>query len=78
MKIFWSQLVKKIEGKELCRYSDVMITRLGYDSRLISLYEGLLFLAMTGPRADGHYFISELYTRGVRCFVVERLSLIHI
>ncbi len=72
MKILWSQLVKKSEGKELCRHSDAMITRLGYDSRLISLCEGLLFLAMTGSRADGHYFISELYTRGVRCFVVER------
>ena len=72
MKILWSQLVKESQGKELCRHSDVMITRLGYDSRLISFYEGLLFVAMTGPRADGHYFISELYTRGVRCFVVER------
>ena len=72
MKILWSQLVKKSEGKELCRHSDVMITRLGYDSRLISIYKGLLFVAMAGPRADGHYFISELYTRGVRCFLVER------
>ena len=72
MKILWSQLVKKIEGKELCKHSDVMITRLGYDSRLISLFEGLLFVAMIGPRVDGHCFISELYNRGVRCFVVEK------
>ena len=27
-----------------------MITRLGYDSRLISIYKGLLFVAMSGPK----------------------------
>ncbi len=72
MKITWSQLVKKSEGKELCKYSDVLITRLGYDSRLISLCEGLLFVALKSSRADGHDFIPELYARGVYCFVVER------
>ena len=90
MKIAWSQLVKEVEGTELCHHSEVMITRLGYDSRLISLWEGLLFVALKSARADGHDFIPELYARGVRCFVVERpievkaypeaniLSLIHI
>jgi alanine racemase len=72
MKIAWSQLVKEVEGTELCHHSEVMITRLGYDSRLISLWEGLLFVALKSARADGHDFIPELYARGVRCFVVER------
>ena len=72
MKMAWSQLIKEVEGTELCYHSEVVITRLGYDSRLISLWEGLLFIALKSARTDGHDFIPELYARGVRCFVVER------
>ena len=69
----WSQLIKEVEGTELCYHSEVVITRLGYDSRLISLWEGLLFIALKSARTDGHDFIPELYARGVRCFVVGPL-----
>ncbi|MDM8700748.1 Mur ligase family protein, partial [Klebsiella pneumoniae] len=28
--------------------------------------------ALAGPRRDGHQFITEVYDRGVRCFVVKK------
>ncbi len=43
------------------------------DSRSLSFPEATLFFAIHTQRNDGHKYISDLYTRGVRNFVVETL-----
>lgn len=43
------------------------------DSRSLCFPEQTLFFALRTKRNDGHRFISELYRRGVRNFVVEHL-----
>ncbi|MDY3848231.1 MAG: alanine racemase [Prevotella sp.] len=42
------------------------------DSRSLCFPEETLFFALRSGRNDGHNYISELYRRGVRNFVVER------
>ena len=43
------------------------------DSRSLSDPAKSLFFALRGPSNDGHRYISDLYSRGVRCFVVEAI-----
>ena len=60
-----------IHGKFSGKRSDAMIRDLLIDSRKISHAEASLFFAIKGERHDGHKFISELYEKGVRNFVVN-------
>ena len=48
------------------------IVQILFDSRKLTMPEGALFFALKGPRRDGHERIPELYSRGVRHFVVGR------
>ncbi len=45
------------------------------DSRQVSFPQNSLFFAIRGEHHDGHQFLTELYHRGVREFVVESGSL---
>lgn len=47
------------------------VTRLLTDSRSLSFPEETLFFAIVTRHGDGHRYLSELYTRGVRSFVVS-------
>lgn len=49
------------------------ISHLLTDSRSLLSPHDTLFFALRTPSGDGHNFISDLYTRGVRHFVVEHL-----
>lgn len=42
------------------------------DSRTLSNAGNTLFVAIAGPRHDGHRFVENLYAQGVRCFLVQR------
>jgi alanine racemase len=57
------QLVGKGEGR---------IEHLVIDSRHASIQPDALFIAVVGPRHDGHRYITELYSRGLRHFMVSR------
>lgn len=48
------------------------ISQLLCDSRELNEAEGTLFFALRTAAADGHKFIPELFSRGVRNFVVEK------
>jgi Alr-MurF fusion protein len=52
---------------------NVIIRNLLIDSRKIITAENSLFFAIKGERNDGHIFISDLYEKGVRSFVVSTL-----
>ena len=45
------------------------------DSRQLSFAARSLFFALPGERHDGHRFLSDVYQRGVREFVVEKSAL---
>lgn len=47
------------------------VTRLLTDSRSLSFPEETLFFAIVTLHGNGHNYINELYSRGVRCFVVS-------
>lgn len=55
----------------LFKGTDSPITQLIFDSRKINTPDTSLFFALRGPRKDGHDFISDLYKKGVRNFVVS-------
>lgn len=42
------------------------------DSRSFKVGPGMLFVAISGVSHDGHAYINELYSRGVRAFLIER------
>lgn len=48
-----------------------MIEHLVIDSRRVIFPAASLFFALKGPRRDGHFFIDELYKKGVRFYVVS-------
>lgn len=50
---------------------DALIIHLLIDSRRITHAETSLFFAIKGERHDGHKFLSELYDKGVRNFVIS-------
>ena len=43
------------------------------DSRSLCFPEQTLFFALQSQRNDGHHYIGDLYSRGVRSFVVEKV-----
>ena len=51
--------------------ADGNVTTLLTDSRSLCFPEETLFFALVSKRGDGHRYISELYARGVRNFVVS-------
>jgi alanine racemase len=59
-------------NSSLCAGHDQAIRHLLIDSRRLSDPAKTLFFALVGERHDGHNFISELYERGVRAFVVSK------
>ena len=63
-----------IEGK-LIGESDksLVIKDLLFDSRMLVMPENTLFFALKSHRNDGNKYIKELYDKGVRSFVVERM-----
>lgn len=51
------------------------VTRLLTDSRSLYFPEGTLFFAIKTRHGDGHRYIEELYSRGVRNFVVNNADI---
>lgn len=64
------QLAKIVKGKLIQKASSQSIEHIVLDSRKLSYPEQSVFFALKGARRDGHQFITELYKKGVRNFVV--------
>ena len=67
-----SQEIAKILSAEVIGTADNPVRWLLTDSRSLSSPEDSLFFALVTQRGDGHHYISQLYQRGVRTFVVSR------
>src|SRR5258706_10869051 len=61
-----------VSGKFLQFDQDDIIENLVIDSRKIFSAPSSLFIALRGPRRDGHQFIPELFEKGTRNFIVSR------
>jgi Alr-MurF fusion protein len=53
--------------------TDTIISQLITDSRTPAVSEASLFFALIGTQHDGHRFVTELYQKGVRSFVVSKM-----
>jgi alanine racemase len=68
----WSENLLQIgSGKWLQYASRRPVTNLFLDSRKYFSGDGSVFFAVEGIAHDGHDFIADLYSRGIRQFVVE-------
>jgi Alr-MurF fusion protein len=63
--------IASMSGGDLVGNDIGTVVRLVFDSRLVFETEGVLFIALRGGFNDGHKFIPELYTKGVRSFMVN-------
>src|SRR6478609_9138029 len=68
----FSGLEKTRTGEIIQLVTDFPIANLIIDSRKVVLNEGAVFFAITGPRNNGHDYISDLYKIGIRQFVIEK------
>ena len=72
MTLAASDITAIVNGK-LTGNPDLKATDIVIDSRQLSFTDGLVFLAIRGLNHDGHLFIENLYTKGIRIFIVEKL-----
>lgn len=67
--------IAQIVGGSLKRVAvnsdDYTINQISIDSRTIKSTSGCLFVALHGERHNGHRYLSDLYLRGVRYFLVS-------
>lgn len=76
MKISASELTS-VTGGRLYGDPGLTVTGIMTDSRSSGAGHDTLFIALRGPNHDGHRFVSQLYYRGVRLFLVDTLPAGH-
>ena len=72
MKYYIENIASVIKGRFLYKNGNPVVEHLLLDSRKVSFPQSSIFIALKGPRRDGHSFISELYDKGIRNFIVEQ------
>ncbi len=70
--MLFSELIAITGGELLHQKEDVEINKFSIDSRKIIGRASEVFIAIIGANNDGHDFISDVYRKGVRCFVIEK------
>ncbi|MBC5994791.1 bifunctional UDP-N-acetylmuramoyl-tripeptide:D-alanyl-D-alanine ligase/alanine racemase [Pontibacter cellulosilyticus] len=65
------QLAKVIQGEVVQLVQPMSLVHLLTDSRKLSQPAGTLFFAIKGKYNDGHQYLQQLYSKGVRQFVLE-------
>lgn len=74
-----TEIAKITNGRFLQQASDDAIRNLSLDSRKLTEPEHTLFFAVKGKRHDGHLFLADLHSRGVRNFIVsENVDVSHL
>lgn len=72
MKYTIENIASIVKGQFSLKSSNAFIENLLLDSRRVTAPQHSLFIALGGPRRDGHSYISELYEKGVRNFIVSK------
>jgi alanine racemase len=71
VKYFIDNIASIIKARWLVQCNNALIEQLLIDSRKLIFPQTSLFFALKGPRRDGHSFLTQLYNKGVRNFVVS-------
>ena len=71
--MYTTSQIATLIGARLYGNADANVGFLLTDSRSLTFPEETLFFAIKTNRNDGHNYIQDLYNRGVRCFVVEKI-----
>ena len=71
-----AQSLQQQVQKWLQQAEDATIEHLLLDSRKTLFPASSLFFALKGARRDGHHFLQEVYTKGVRHFIADNESLV--
>ena len=67
------RIASVVGGQLIGNQSDTIIVKdILFDSRLLVDAENTLFFALYTERNDGHKYISELYEKGVKAFVISK------
>lgn len=66
------KLTEVLEAAYHGNHDELEITEISIDSRSLRNNDHTLFFAIKGKHHDAHQYISELYEKGVRFFVVEK------
>ncbi len=74
MKLNIENIIHSTVAQVIGTYSsDLNVEALLIDSRSQYFTEGVIFCALTTESSDGHRYISDMYRKGVRLFLVERV-----
>jgi len=65
-------IIKIVNGTVLQEGETLHIVHLVFDSRNISFPQSSLFFALHTSHQDGHQYLSDAYSKGVRCFIVDK------
>lgn len=69
--MYTTKQIAELVGGSVLGDETAKVNRLLTDSRALSFCEDTLFIALKSKRNDGHKYISSLYSKGVRNFVVS-------
>lgn len=72
MKLRSSDIAYIVRGA-LSGAPDIIVNEIVTDSRQLSYAEEIAFVAIKGKNHDGHQFIGNLYQKGIKVFLVEKL-----
>ncbi len=72
MAVYSLSKINTIIGGQLLGESNRKVDNIIFDSRKIIHGSKGVFVAVAGERHDGHKFIPDLYSKGVRCFIVSQ------
>jgi len=63
--------IAEITNGELNGSADQMVHSVLTDSRKVNSIKNTMFIAISGANHNGHLYISELYSKGLRIFLIE-------
>lgn len=72
LELAYNHFYKILNGKSLTGDASIMINEISYDTRKLVDGEACAFFALTGDFRDGHNFLEEAYSKGIRTFVVSQ------
>ena len=73
MKYTISQISEIIQGDIISQLSeDISILHVVYDTRKISYSASSIFVALRGQSNDGHHYISDAISKGIKAIIVEK------
>ena len=67
----YSEICTITKGRSLTKLSEEVIHQVAFDTRKIIQSTHVLFFALKGDFRNGHLFLNEAYSKGIRLFVVS-------